>query len=317
MENKLRNELDIPVEVHSYTHMNIPSGYLRISITDICNMNCSYCHNEGQGDIKSKYMNIEHLRYIVTNALRYGLIKVRLTGGEPLLHPDCYNMLRLLKKELAIPTVGFNTNGILLDKLIPIVTDRLIDDLVIGVDYADGKISKDSKNGLSSELILEHILTLKKLGQKVSIACVYDGDYSRLEKLAFWCIENEIILKILEICDNSIHSKISDEFISMTKKLLDRFSMKLGLIVNLAEYYGLINDKPKIYFFQSHCRLRECKICAKIHLRVTTDGFIKSCILNDIRYPLLYNSFDDSMLKIISNLGNPPQVTNTFNSSSC
>jgi len=252
-------------------------------------------------------MTVNLLRYIVTNALRYGLVKVRITGGEPLLHPDCYEMLYILKKELRINTVGFNTNGVLIDKLIPLVEDKLIDDLVVGVDYVDGAVSKDSCSGLASEKILKNILYVRDSGQKVSIACVYDGDYNRFEKMAEWCIENNITLKALEVCDDFRHNRISNEFLSMIEKTLKRFSMKLGIIINLGEYYGAIGGLPKIYFFQSHCRLRECKICAKIHIRVTSDGYIKSCILNDIKYPLFSSSFDDSMVKIINNLGFTPE----------
>src|SRR5208282_4177297 len=174
-----RSELGTPIKSTKYSHQNIPSGYLRISITDVCNMKCSYCHNEGQVGATARKMTIAELRYIVTNALRYGLLKVRLTGGEPLLHPDCHSMLRMLKRELAMPTVGFNTNGALIKRLLPIVSEKLIDDLVVGLDYVDGDVSKDSPVGSSSASIIAHILQIKELGQNVSIACVYDGNYER------------------------------------------------------------------------------------------------------------------------------------------
>ena len=305
----MRNELEYPVEQLKYYHLNIPSGYLRISITDHCNMKCIYCHNEGQAKVNSTYMSVDQLRYIVSKSLRYGLIKVRLTGGEPLLHPNCYEMLVMLKKEFALPYVGFNTNGILINRLIPIAEERLLDSVVIGVDYVDGEVSKNSPIGLSSKVILENILLLKQLGQDASIAYVYDGDIARLEQLVDWCINHNVILKILEVSDSEIHSKISEDFILMIKSIINRFKMQLGMIVTLSEYYGVIDGKPKVYFFHSHCRLRECAICARIHLRVTSDGFIKSCILNDVKYPLLNNDdeFDESMRKVIHNLGTPPE----------
>jgi GTP 3',8-cyclase len=302
-----RNELDRAVVAIKYNHQNIPSGYLRISITDTCNMRCSYCHNEGQIGVKVMNMTVEQLRYIVTNARRYGLVKVRLTGGEPLLHPDCQTMLRMLKRELAIPTVGFNTNGILMSKLLPIASEKLIDDLVIGVDYVDGKISKDSTVGMSSDCILGNILQLKELGQDVSIACVYDGNYERLERMAAWCLDHKVVLKILQRTDESIKTEISDDFILMTRQIIDRFSLKVGIIATFSEYYGMTAGVPEIYFFHSHCRVRECVICGKIHIRVTADGFIKSCIQEDVQFPLLTGQFDESMLKVIANLGYPPE----------
>lgn len=188
-----RSELDVPISAIKYSHQNIPSGYLHISINDTCNMKCSYCHNEGQIGVNGRQITVAQLRYIAQRALAYGLIKVRLTGGEPLLHPDCHTMLRMLKRELAIPTIGFNTNGSLINRLLPMVAEKLIDDLVIGLDYLDGEVSKDSPVGVSSGRILKNLIQLKEHSQNVSIACVYDDNYERLERLAAWCIDHGIV----------------------------------------------------------------------------------------------------------------------------
>lgn len=298
---------DRPIADISYIHMNIPAGYLRISITDHCNMSCQYCHNEGQTRFNSSFLSVEQLRHIVSNAMRYGLVKVRLTGGEPLLHPDCHKMISLLKKDFSIPFVGLNTNGMLIDRLIPMVSEELLDSVVIGLDHADGDISKASPTGVPSRRILENILKLKHLGQDVAIACVYDGNCTRLEKLVDWCIQHDVILKILEVSDNERRTEISDEFTSMIRHIIKHFNMQIGMIATFSEYYGLIGQKPKVYFFHSHCRLRECAICARIHMRVTSEGYIKTCILNDIKYPLLTGDFDENILKAIHNLGHPPE----------
>jgi cyclic pyranopterin phosphate synthase len=295
----------------AYSFQNIPSGYLRISITDVCNMNCTYCHNEGQVGIKSHFMTVDQLRFIVTNGLRFGLVKVRLTGGEPLLHPQCHEMLRVLKREIRIPTVGFNTNGIRIDSLLPIVSEKLLDDVVVGLDYNDGAVSKDSDVGLHSEAILEHILALTSLGQNVSIACVYDGDYDRLERLAAWCLSNHVPLKVLEKTGTKVESDICPVFASMAQRIVKRFSLDVGFLATSRAYYGIANSVPSIYFLRSHCRLRECVLCSKIHVRVTSDGFAKSCIQEDLKYPLLTGSFDDSMLKVLANLGFPPETRQT------
>lgn len=294
-----------------YTYQNIPSGYLRISITDVCNMNCTYCHNEGQVGIMSHFMTVDELRFIVTSAFRFGLVKVRVTGGEPLLHPQCHEMLRMLKRELHIPTVGFNTNGIRIERLMPIASEGLVDDVVVGLDYIDGAVSKDSDIGLPSEVILEHILALTALGTNVSIACVYDGEYDRLERLAAWCLLNHVPLKVLEKTGTTIETELSPAFASMAQKIVERFSLDVGFLATSHAYYGIANGVPSIYFLRSHCRLRECVLCSKIHVRVTSDGFAKSCIQEDVKYPLLTGSFDDSMLKVLANLGFSPETRQT------
>jgi molybdenum cofactor biosynthesis enzyme MoaA len=223
----------------------------------------------------------------------------------------------MLKLELAIPTVGFNTNGMLMKTLLPIVTEKLIDDLVIGVDYIDGAVSKDSTVGPSPDCILRNILQLKELGQRVSIACVYDGNYERLERLAAWCLDHEVVLKILQVTDESVEVKVSEDFISMAKRIIERFSLEVGIIATFSEYYGMKGGVPRIYFFHSHCRVRECFICGKIHIRVTADGYIKSCIQEDVKFPLLAGQFDKSMLRVIQNLGCPPETRRAQPNATC
>lgn len=303
-----RSELDLPVSAIKYSHQNIPSGYLRISINDNCNMKCSYCHNEGQLGIKGRRMTVAQLRYIAERALRYGLTKVRLTGGEPLLHPDCHAMLRMLKREMAIPTVGFNSNGSLMNRLLPMIEEKLIDDLVIGLDYLDGEVSKDSPVGVSSYHILQNIMQLKEYDQNVSIACVYDGNYDRLERLAAWCIDHNVALKILQETTKNIETEICSSFVSMIEQIVQRFSLEVGIIGTFSEYYSMKNGNPVIYFFHSHCRVRECGICGRIHVRVTADGYIKTCIQDDTEFPLLSGQFDESMLKVLATLGIAPEA---------
>ncbi|GHV08666.1 cyclic pyranopterin phosphate synthase [Spirochaetia bacterium] len=313
----MRNEINQPIEkiIHRCLNpsgydgrLNIPSGYLRISITDHCNMNCDYCHNEGQKEKNTSFLSIDDLRYIASKTLQYGLAKIKLTGGEPLLHPDCQKMVRMLKRDLSIPHVGLNTNGIFFDRLLPIVSDGLLDDIVVGVDYAENPISKKSQFGVSSKEILNNVLKLKKLIQNVSIACVYDGNKERLANLVNWSLQHEVVLKILEVSDDKIYSGISQKFISMIEYILERFSLKLGMIDTLSEYFGMIANEPNVFFFHSHCRLRECDICALIHIRVTSRGRIKSCILNKIEYPLLPpGDFDNSISKVIHDIGHTPE----------
>ena len=76
-----------------YRMLNIPSGDLRISVTNGCNMRCTYCHNEGQTETEVKYLSVNEVKTIVCNAMKFGLHKVRITGGEPLIHPNIEEIL--------------------------------------------------------------------------------------------------------------------------------------------------------------------------------------------------------------------------------
>lgn len=286
----------------------IPTGYLRISITDSCNMKCSYCHNEGQIGVCGRFMTVDQFRQIISNALRFGLRKVRLTGGEPLLHPQCLDMLRIAKDEARIATVGFNSNGTMRNKLLRIVRENLVDKLVIGLDYQDAKVSKQSQVGLPSSVVLETIVMAKALGQDVAIACVFDGNYRVVEDLVSWCLGHEVTLKILQVINNDIETSLDRGFAIMTERLMEEFALDQHFLGDVGDYYGVGQGGTRIFFFHSHCRLRECDKCGTIHMRVTSDGCIKTCIQEDLQFPLLGGNFDRSLMSAIANVGYAPET---------
>jgi len=271
-------------------------------------MKCNYCHNEGQTGLHSGLMSPENFRYIASNALRFGLTKVRVTGGEPLLHPQCVDILRIAKQELNIDTVGLNTNGTRRNVLLSIVQARLVDKLVIGLDYQDAGVSKQSTVGLPSKVVLETILMAKATGQDVAIACVFDGNYHEMEKLANWCLQHDVTLKILQVTNKAIETSVNREFVCMSAKLIAQFSLQRGVLDDVGDYYGIGPGGTKICFFHSHCRMRECRKCGTIHMRVTADGCVKTCIQEDLQFPLLTGDFERSLMRAIANVGHAPET---------
>lgn len=293
-----------------YRHLNVPSGDLRVSITAECNMRCVYCHNEGQGNFRADFMSLETLRSIVKIGLSYGINKVRLTGGEPLIHPRIVDMIKMLKLELEVKSVGVNTNGMM---LVPSKNQKLInaglDVVVVGLDYFSSEVSKDSPSGKSSEKILKQLLVAKEMGLNIQVAAVYsNSDPLNIIRLAEWCNHNDILLKVLEVSDDKIASSTSAEFLQLIGLMRMTFSLRMGKTVSLNETYGIHNSGNKILFFHSHCRIRECHECSQMHMRVTTNGNAKPCILRtDTEYSLVSGDANNAMRRAIHNLGNPPE----------
>lgn len=293
-----------------YRHQNILGGDLRVSITSDCNMRCFYCHNEGQGIFVNKFMTIEALRSIVMMGIKFGVSKVRLTGGEPSLHPELIEMINMLKKDLVVRNVGINTNGMMLDShLLNKLVESKLDVMVVGLDYFDSAISKNSPIGKSSEEIINNITIAKRMGLVVQIASVYDGsNLNDIVCLVKWCKDNNILFKVLELSDNNVVSKTSIKFVDLIKLLCKNFGLRLGKTMALNEIFGIHNNGSKILFFHSHCRIRECYECSQIHMRVTVNGNAKPCILRtNTEQCLIGINSEESMRRAIHNLGNPPE----------
>lgn len=294
------------IEEKEYRMLNLPSGDLRISVTNGCNMRCTYCHNEGQDGVGVIFLSVDRVRKIVSNTMKYGLKKIRITGGEPLIHPDIEKILLMIRNEFNFGNVGLNTNGILGEKLLSICDQKLVNRVVVGMDYFDKPISKKSDVGISSREIRNSILELRKMGIQVEIAIVFDNNLKDIFSLVQWGLDNQIVIKIIEKIDYWDQSFLKEDFDQLLFELKKEYSLKLGITADLQEFY-LSNGISKIKFFQSHCNRKECEICTRLHMRVTCDGMAKPCInREDTMFPLLEGNFDQNMRMAIANLGNGP-----------
>lgn len=288
-----------------YRFLNIPAGDLRISITNACNMLCDYCHNEGQGEQSAVYLSIEKIRHIVNKAKKYGLTKVRITGGDPLVHPDIYKICYMIKHELGIDNLGINTNGVEKNILIRLCQDNLLRQVVVGIDFFDKPVSKKSPIGCSSLEIRELIITLKQMGVNVQVAVVYSDNEDDIYKLIEWGLKHHILIKVLEEENYYNPTFTTERFDKLIQIIKQKFNLKVGLTADLQEVY-LFSGQDKILFFQSHCNRNECHLCRNMHLRVNAEGKAKICLFRNEGFDLTGDDFDSNMKKAITNMGTPP-----------
>ena len=265
--------------------LQLPKNEYRISITSACNMKCVYCHNEGNKIINQ--LSKDDIEKLIKNSYDLGLEQVRLTGGEPLIHKEIYDICQMLAEKYHLK-VGINTNIVEIDKLMYMIKKGWIYRVVVGLDYYDAPISKQSPVGISSKKALENILKVKETGVNVTVSTVYNGDYNNLYKLVDWAKKNKIRIKILEEVKNEVADSTDIEYLKMKDRILSDFNLISKFDELFKEYHGVDSDDfIAVTFFHSHCRIRECDVCKKMHLRVTSSGKLKQCIQsdeNDIKY---------------------------------
>lgn len=255
--------------------MRLPRDEYRISIISGCNMKCVYCHNEGNKTVK--VLSKEDIDEILKNSLNLGIKCVRITGGEPLIHKQINEICELIKNKYGLK-VGINTNCIEIEKLKELVKLNLIDRVVVGLDYFDAAISKNSPVGKSSKEILDNILEIKNMGIDISISKVYNGDIDNTLKIVEWGIEKNIRIKIIEEVKNEFAGKTSEAFIEIRDIIIQRYNLLRYLDPEFNEIHGTFDGEKIVSFFHSHCRVGECNICQKMQLRIGADKTFKKCI---------------------------------------
>ena len=91
--------------------------YLRVSITDRCNLKCFYFMPHGAPAVQHRdILRYEEIARIVRIAASLGITKVRITGGEPLVRKDCVQLIKMIREIPEIDTIAMTTNGILLSE---------------------------------------------------------------------------------------------------------------------------------------------------------------------------------------------------------
>lgn len=138
--------------------------YLRISITDRCNLRCRYCMPCGietvsHGDI----LTFEEIRRVALCGARLGIRHIKVTGGEPLVRKGCCELIRILKAVPGIEHVTLTTNGILLEEYLEELIQSGIDGINVSLDTVDRRLYEriTGKDGLSSVLsVLERASSL-------------------------------------------------------------------------------------------------------------------------------------------------------------
>jgi molybdenum cofactor biosynthesis protein A len=121
-----------------YDNHGRPLTYLRLAVTDRCNLRCFYCMPQSGIKYlpKQELLTFEEIERLVTLLAQMGISKVRLTGGEPFLRTDILQLIRKIKNTPGISQVHLTTNGVLTAQHIPELKD-LISSINLSLDTLD------------------------------------------------------------------------------------------------------------------------------------------------------------------------------------
>ena len=93
-------------------------SYLRLSITDLCNFKCKYCLPENVNLKKKHYLSVKEIYNLVSAFVDLGINKIRLTGGEPTVRKDFFEIGKIIAKFSKIRSLVFTTNGYKLNRIV-------------------------------------------------------------------------------------------------------------------------------------------------------------------------------------------------------
>ena len=270
--------------------------YLRISVTDKCNLRCKYCMpEEGITHLNhDEILTIDETLKIVEVFKDLGIKKVRLTGGEPLVRNGILNLVKGIKN-MGIEEICMTTNAIKLYDMADDLKQSGVDRFNISLDTLDADKFRDITRGGDLKKVLKSIDKLKQMDMepiKINTVVMRHFNYDEIEDFVKFA-ENGVIVRFIELMPIGEAIGKSDDYVSneeIIKKIgnlqkIDSDSQK----TKVAEYYtnpngaivGFIN--PISHKFCSECnRVRlDCKGNLLMCLHSNKSINLKDCIRND------------------------------------
>ena len=267
-------------------NLNRKINYLRISITDNCNLRCIYCmpkegaiyHNE------EEMISIDEASELVQIFSELGIEKVRITGGEPLLRTGVCQLVKNISSIDSIKETGLTTNGILLHKYLDELYQNGLTTLNVSLDTINDEKYKEITRIGDVHNVIGAIKKAKKynLEVKLNSLIIQDFNEDEIESLVEFAIENKVALRFIELMpigygkslkgfkNEDIKKKIEEKY-----SLMDFDDNILGPSKGPAKYYKL-GETDLLIGFISPISKCFCETCNRV--RVTSDGKLKECL---------------------------------------
>ncbi|MBE0664290.1 MAG: radical SAM protein [Chrysiogenales bacterium] len=239
-------------------------SYLRVSVTDRCNLRCLYCMPEAGIEMKNHadILSYEKIVSIVAAAVKMGIHKIRLTGGEPLLRRNIAFLVRELKAVRGISEISMTSNGTLLDLLADELKEAGLDRLNISLDTLDAdKYRQLTRNG-DIEKVLAGVAACRRAGfqaTKINMVLIRGWNEDEVGAMKNFCAKN-------------------------------------GLLLQRIHHYSLHDHKTARRELAAE-RPLSCKVCNR--LRLTADGKLKPCLFSDREFTVDFSDIPASLEKAV------------------
>ena len=233
-------------------------NYMRISITDRCNLRCCYCMPDGADWIPMKdILTYEEITAVCQEAVKLGITRFKITGGEPLVRRECSKLIRMIKEIPGTEVVTLTTNGLLLGEQLESLMQAGLDAVNISLDTLDKEKYKQVTGFDKLLVVLASITKAIESGIPVMMPIGY----------------------------GNIPQSISNE--ELKEKIMRYYG-------SLTEDFRIYGNGPAVYYsiegfkgnigFISAIHGKFCNLCNRI--RMTSTGDIKPCLCYEQRWAL-------------------------------
>jgi cyclic pyranopterin phosphate synthase len=271
--------------------------YLRVSVTDRCNLRCSYCLPEDVAFPDRDFLAPREIAAMVGALVRLGIRRVRLTGGEPLVRRDILEVARLIKALPGVENLALSTNGTELERLAVPLRDAGIDRVNISVDSLDAERFRAITRRGDLEQVWRGVEAALAAGfspVKLNAVLLSRQNLEDVERLAGLTLDRPLAVRFIEMMPTASNRHLQpDEYVS-SDVARERIEQRFGTLTPLtaeeagprtgpATAHRLPGARGTIGFITplSHTFCADCN-----RLRLTARGELRLCLFANQVFPL-------------------------------
>ncbi len=265
--------------------------HLRVSVTRRCNLSCPYCHREGDHEPAAGEASAARLIEMVGEAAGFGIKKVKITGGEPLLRQDIADIIRGIKAIEGIEEVSLTTNGFMLAENAGKLKSAGLDRINIGCDAVSPAMVKNAgaiRKGVAAAK--EAGLTPIKLNMVV-LRGINEAEIEGMMRLAG---NLGVGLQLIELVDNrdGFFARHHLPLATLTGDLERRAERITYRDLNNRAVYWIDGVSVEVV---AHSAKAFCYGCRR--MRITASGEWKPCLLREEHVPYTKGSYADALAR--------------------
>ncbi|MCK4833594.1 MAG: GTP 3',8-cyclase MoaA [Gammaproteobacteria bacterium] len=293
--------------------------YVRLSVTDKCNLRCFYCMPKGFKDFEQpeNWLTFDEIERVIKAFTELGVARVRLTGGEPLVRKNIAQLSQRLTALPGLNDLSLSTNATLLDSQADDLKQAGISRINVSLDSLRPERFKAITGG-ELQPVLDGLIAAKKAGFspiKINMVAMKGINDDEFEDMVKFCLQHDFTLRFIETMPmGATGEEATDHYLDLQKvkqQLSNSFELIPGVMPGGGPArYVQIKDTDLRIGFITPISQHFCETCNRV--RLSTDGTLYLCLGQDDKVelrPLLRQGISDHKLKsvLIDAIGLKPQ----------
>ncbi len=279
-----------------------PVKSLRVQVNTTCNFSCFFCHMEGTG-INSASMSPSEIEKAIEVAAKWGVDKVKFTGGEPTIRSDIVDIVQRTRKHIG-GNISMTTNGIMLPKLAASLKKAGLDRVNISLHSIDRQGFQFITGTDFLEKVVKGIRAAKEAGLfpiKINFVVLKGINVDQIPKMIELSAREGVILQLIEF-ETTREGEASEEYlkyhiplegieeeVARTSYRMDRNELHNRPKYSMETELG----KAEVEFVKPMRNAEFCSHCTR--MRLTSTGFLKTCLMRDDNYTNLIKGIRNNM----------------------